>query len=226
MTTVMKPRRPQVAEPAVNSASVEDNMTVEKYLEAKFEEMIKDFRNHSETLVMKLRREYADGAAAIGAMMPTPDTGKALCVTLKCVAGPHIGQRFRLEPSTDDGEDVFKMGRSTGKLFKEKGVSLYKDKEISTTHAKVEKRPFILYFVGFHAQYFTITLFFMCQVEIRNGQAFVIDMKSTNGSQLNGEDLQDQTPYRLKDGDVITMGSTELLVHITDINDEALDKEN
>eukprot|EP01031_Cornospumella_fuschlensis_P025355 gene25355-30616_t len=199
MATVMKPRRPQVAEPAVNSASIEDNMTVEKYLEAKFEEMIKDFRNHSETLVMKLRREYADGAAAIGAMMPTPDTGKALCVTLKCVAGPHIGQRFRLEPSTDDGEDVFKMGRSTGKLFKEKGVSLYKDKEISTTHAKVE---------------------------IRNGQAFVIDMKSTNGSQLNGEDLQDQTPYRLKDGDVITMGSTELLVHITDINDEALEKEN
>ena len=39
-------------------------------------------------------------------------------------------------------EDVFKIGRSTGRLFKEKGVSLYKDKEISTTHAKVKKINF------------------------------------------------------------------------------------
>lgn len=41
-------------------------------------------------------------------------------------------------PYQADGEDVFKMGRSTGKVMKERGVSLYKDKEISTTHAKVQ----------------------------------------------------------------------------------------
>lgn len=50
---------------------------------------------------------------------------------------------FLIQP---DGEDVFKMGRSTGKLFKEKGVSLYKDKEISTTHAKVINAGLILFF--------------------------------------------------------------------------------
>ena len=81
------------------------------------------------------------------------------CITLKCIGGPHLGQRFRLEASTDADEDTFKMGRSTGKIFKEKGVSLYKDKEISTTHAKIE---------------------------IRNGQVFLIDCRSTNGTQLNG----------------------------------------
>lgn len=43
---------------------------------------------------------------------------------------------------------------------------------------------------------------------------------------LFSEDLQDQTPYRLKDGDVITMGSTELLVHIADVYDDTVDKEN
>lgn len=37
----------------------------------------------------------------------------------------------------DESEDVFKIGRSTGRVFKEKGVSVYKDKEISTTHSKV-----------------------------------------------------------------------------------------
>eukprot|EP00981_Chlorochromonas_danica_P016108 scaffold15715_cov338-Ochromonas_danica.AAC.1 len=98
--------------------------------------MLQDFRNHAEGLVAKLRQEYKEGMESINGMMPVPAFSPQVVVTLKCIAGPHIGQRFRLEPSTNDGEDVFKMGRSTGKLFKEKGVSLYKDKEISTTHAK------------------------------------------------------------------------------------------
>ena len=48
-----------------------------------------------------------------------------------------------------------------------------------------------------------------------------MDTKSTNGSQLNGEDCDVNVPYRLKDADVITIGNTELAVHLyTNTGDE------
>lgn len=45
----------------------------------------------------------------------------------------------------------------------------------------------------------------------------VDDIMLMNGGVIS-EDVVAQTPYRLKDGDVIVMGSTELMVHITDNN--------
>jgi hypothetical protein len=96
-----------------------------------------DLRQHGNVLIDKLRQEYEDGAKEIKQLILESSSTKKMCVTLKCIAGAHLGQKFRLEPANENGEDVFKMGRSTGRLFREKGVSLYKDKEISTTHARV-----------------------------------------------------------------------------------------
>jgi hypothetical protein len=165
-----------------------DNLTVEQFLEKKFEGLVQELRDHADQLVSQLRKQYSDGAAAIQAIVSVTESSPNVCVTLKAIAGPHIGQRFCLEASPGNAEEVFKMGRSTGKVFKEHGVSLHRDKEISTLHAKIE---------------------------IRNGEAFFVDTKSTNGSQLNGNDCEGNVAYRLKDADVITMGSTELVVHIS-----------
>ena len=176
-----------------NVMSLSDDMTVEAYLEMKCNEIINGLYRHGEQLIDRLKDEFEESATSIKDLMAKSSSdAKNLCVTLKCVGGPHLGQKFRLEPASENCEDTFKMGRSTGKHFKEKGVSLYKDKEISTTHAKIE---------------------------LRNGQVFLIDVRSTNGTQLNGSDVEPQTPLKLCEGDVITMGSSELKVTITDFDD-------
>lgn len=177
----------------MENSAIED-MTVEQFLTRHCDNIINDLRKHGAELQNKLREEFAAGAAAAEKLLAATLSGKPLVVTLKCIGGPHIGQKFRLEPTGNAGtEDVFKIGRSTGKHFKEKGVSLYKDKEISTTHAKIE---------------------------LRNGQVFLVDVKSTNGSLLNGLQVESQVPFRLQEGDVITFGSTELKVSITEASDE------
>ena len=178
----------------------EGDMTVEQFLGQQCDAIIGDVQKHAATLIAKLREEYATGTKEIrDTMTSSSSKDKRICVVLKCTTGPHLGQKFRLELAGDKEEDTFKIGRSTGKPFKEKGVSLYKDKEVSTAHAKVE---------------------------IRNGQAFYIDMKSTNGSALNGKDVEKQVPIRLKDGDILSIGGTEVHVSTSAMADEEEENEN
>jgi pSer/pThr/pTyr-binding forkhead associated (FHA) protein len=80
------------------------------------------------------------------------------------------------------------MGRSGAKAYKDKGVSLYKDKEVSTTHARME---------------------------IRNGRVFYIDTESTNGSFLNGEKVEMNKPNEIRDGDNLTLGASEISVSVS-----------
>jgi len=47
-----------------------------------------------------------------------------------------------------------------------------------------------------------------------NGQAFLVDLGSTNGTMVNGKLISANTPIELKDGDRISLGSkTALIVH-------------
>ena len=178
----------------ITDSSNSSNLTVEQFLNNQCDIIIADLQAHAQSLISQLKKEYEDGSEQLKSLLvSSSSSAKRLCVTLRCTSGAHSGQRFRLEPNTESGEDNFKMGRSTGKLFKEKGVSLYKDKEISTTHAKIE---------------------------VKNGQAFLTDNRSTNGTILNGVEMEPLVPIRLKEGDIILMGSTELHVQVTDMDDD------
>ena len=195
MNTVSRARKPlaEVSQSTLaNSTSTQKQVTVEQYLEEQCNNIIKDLRLHGDELIQNIRNQHMEGVSMIKKLIvdATP-ANISISVLLKCVGGPHLGQKFKLEMNEGATEDVFKMGRSTGRNFKEHGVSLYKDKEISTTHARIE---------------------------IRNGQVFLIDNRSTNGTQLNGVDAEPQTPLLLKTGDIITMGGCELEVNV--INSE------
>lgn len=82
-----------------------DDMTVEQYLEKYFEDVVKDFKDHTAGLIFKLRQDYEEGAESINQHMlqatsSVSSADKQLCVVLKVTAGSHIGQKFRLEPTT------------------------------------------------------------------------------------------------------------------------------
>lgn len=107
----------------------------------------------------------------------------ALDVRLEALSGPHAGTVFVLQPR--GRSSVPKIGRSTGKAFAKQGVSLPGDLEVSTTHAKIEERA---------------------------GSIFVTDLDSTNGTTLNGEDLEPRRPYELLSGAELRVGATRLQV--------------
>lgn len=72
------------------------------------------------------------------------------------------------------------LGRSGGKKFKNNGISLSKDGEVSTTHGKFE-------------------LF-------KDGNVYFTDSSSTNGSTLDGVGLDPEVPYVIETGMTLAVG--------------------
>eukprot|EP00934_Nitzschia_sp_Nitz4_P005551 Nitzschia sp. Nitz4//scaffold141_size107518//22306//23113//NITZ4_004268-RA/size107518-augustus-gene-0.91-mRNA-1//-1//CDS//3329536264//5541//frame0 len=104
-------------------------------------------------------------------------------IRIDILQGEYEGKSYFLKPS---GRTVAWVGRSQGKKFREKGISLPKDLEVSTTHGKFESR---------------------------RGKFVYSDDGSTNGSVVNGNNVEAKQIVELESGMQILVGQT--LMQIT-----------
>ena len=74
------------------------------------------------------------------------------------------------------------VGRSSSKKFRNNGISLSKDLEVSTTHGKFS---------------------------IEDGLVYYTDTGSTNGSKINGKSLEEDEPYLIESGMTLLVGATK-----------------
>ncbi|CAJ1936943.1 unnamed protein product [Cylindrotheca closterium] len=103
-------------------------------------------------------------------------------ILIEIQTGDYEGQTYKLHPKA---RSHCWVGRSQGKKFREKGISLPKDLEVSTTHGRFEL--------------------------LRN-QLVYVDTGSTNGSRLADIDIAPNSPVVLESGMHITVGQTVMKV--------------
>ena len=98
------------------------------------------------------------------------------------ISNPYQGRVFTLEYSA---RRRIMVGRSTGKKYTEKGLSLSEDGEVSTSHG------------DFRTQ---------------KGNIVFVDLESTNGSRINGDVLVPFECNLIKEGDMLLLGATQMKV--------------
>lgn len=160
------------------------NHTVESLLTLHRDKLVQEMDTVSAKLVQgvhdacaraaeSLRNEFAQEAPSV----------EKRTITLTTTAGPHIGANFELS----FGHEACFIGRSTGRRFRVNGVSLPRDDEVSTTHAKIE---------------------------CKNGQVVIIDLGSTNGTVVNGAYLDEGRTQPLENGANVVVGSSKFVVKL------------
>jgi pSer/pThr/pTyr-binding forkhead associated (FHA) protein len=99
---------------------------------------------------------------------------------------PDVGHESSTEIILKDS--VTQIGRSSQKRNLYPEIACDWDGAVSHRHAKIELDP--------------------------DGNAFLVDLGSTNGTMLNGQLISANTPVQLKEGDRISIGgNTALIVH-------------
>jgi hypothetical protein len=105
---------------------------------------------------------------------------------VEVLTGPHEGATYLLKPRPSRPCEI---GRSKGKKFLSRGVSLHKDSEVSTCHGKFE---------------------------LKAGKMFYTDTGSTNGTSYMGEAIQDNVPMEIENGMILVFGVSELKFTLLD----------
>mmetsp|Transcript_45107 Transcript_45107/g.54649 ORF Transcript_45107/g.54649 Transcript_45107/m.54649 type:complete len:178 (+) Transcript_45107:146-679(+) len=167
----------------------------------KYEKVIAEYDSMTEEAKNEIRKMHHDAISRANKENETPVETKAqtkvlsssdnvemkktstpTSINIEIISGPHKGTAFNVKPKSR--YPCF-IGRSTGKKFRERGVSLPDDSEVSTTHAKLE---------------------------LKRGKFYFVDTGSTNGSLREGQPIEAGDPVLLEDGLTVQVGGSEMRI--------------
>ncbi|KAJ1461114.1 hypothetical protein M885DRAFT_507705 [Pelagophyceae sp. CCMP2097] len=152
---------------AISPAALAEH-SVESYLTLQRDKLVSEIDGLTAALVADLQQSCDAAKQALRDEFAQAEPQHAsFILTLIATAGPHAGATFRLNVSPSQEALI---GRSSGKKFRDNGISLPKDDEVSTTHAKIV---------------------------IDRGELALVDVGSTNGTVFDGEAALESKSYPL-----------------------------